>query len=163
MVASDVWQDALSCWNQTSFPSIPWRACSKNTIALLLLFLKKYGIIMPLLHKSHQTLTRNGFIGFFKTTYGVFGSQIWQLCCLEESRLSKWKRASSKRKIFFCQNRSHRGVSRWPIQRSENEVDGNAAITLELIELLFGLFTEFLWQNLVWTGYVWILWQNRMT
>ena len=59
-------------------------------------FSKKYGIIMPLLHKPHQTVTWNMCVGFCKTTYGISERQF---CWLTYPL--KWNWDSSEKMNFF--------------------------------------------------------------
>ena len=83
-----------SCWNQTSFTSMLWRAGTKKSVSVVryvswlavmvvpFLFSKKYGLMMSLLTKSHQVINRNMWFDF----------------CVGPLR---WKWASSEKINFF--------------------------------------------------------------
>ena len=49
---------------------------------VVLFFPKKWWLIMPQLYEMHQTVLRNGCIGFCKTTLGFSKPQILQFCLL---------------------------------------------------------------------------------
>ena len=64
-------------------------------------FSKKQGPMMPPLYNTHQTVTRNRYIGFWKTMCGFSEPEIWQFCLFTYSPKRKW--------VSFVL------VSRWPI------------------------------------------------
>ena len=62
---------------------------------------------MPSHHKPHQTVTRNGYIGFCKTTCGFSEFQKWQFLLIN---------VPTKMKMSFIRKdeRDFCAVSRWP-------------------------------------------------